>query len=261
MSVTDTEQSKVDKAADAVKDHGAEVADTLRDERDKLLDRADSHVRRLADQGTSMVAERGDEQVRSLASTLRDSSRELRSMSEGSEVNGLLTKLAADGADGLESVAQRLHEGGIRGAMSDLRRFGRERPGVFLGLCFAGGLLAGRVLRNADTEELKSATQSNQSGSHQPGEIGGTSTALGQGSAALPSGETGASSHAPAGASPTSPAVGISSTANPGGPASAVGPASPAAPGVSAEGISSTAGSSSSTEGPAASGMPTGGQS
>jgi hypothetical protein len=69
------------------------------------------------------------------------------------------------GADEIASFATRLEGEGIEGVMRDVGNFARRRPTAFLTVTFGAGLLAGRLVKNMDTEKLKEAGREAISGS------------------------------------------------------------------------------------------------
>jgi hypothetical protein len=111
----------------------------------------------LAHEAQEAFHHRADEQTHRAAGVLQDFSRQLRGMTEeGRPPQGRMVDLAHEGAERIEHLADRLDRDGWDGAMADLSRFARRRPGTFLAAAFGIGLMAGRVVRNADTDRLRS---------------------------------------------------------------------------------------------------------
>ena len=162
MSETD---QKAREAGRSAQDHGKEVAGNARQQAGAVRDEATQHARDLVRQSGTQVKERADGQTKELASSLKGLSSELQSMADGSDrPDGALARLVGEGSTRLGSLSDRLETGGVDGAMDDVRRFGRERPGLFLGTCFAAGLLVGRALRNSDTSALTDSARSGAQG-------------------------------------------------------------------------------------------------
>jgi hypothetical protein len=99
----------------------------------------------------------GDTQARRLATTLRDTGRQLQDMADGAEPGpvGRVTRQLADGTDRL---AGRLEEDGIHGVAEDLRGFAQRQPVVFLLAAGAAGFVVTRMLRGASGSSDASST-------------------------------------------------------------------------------------------------------
>ena len=184
------------QAGNAAREHGTAVAGSVGEQAGSVRDEATDKARDLVRQSGDQIRERADSQTKEAASTLSELSSELRSMADGADnPDGTMVRLAQEGSKQLGSLSERLESGGIDGAMDDLRRFGRRRPGVFIGACFAAGVVLGRTMRNADTSGLTDAARSGA----QPDESEPTTgTELASGStedqSALPSGSRDVSS-------------------------------------------------------------------
>jgi hypothetical protein len=61
------------------------------------------------------------------------------------------------GADGIESLADRLDTRGVEGLVEDVGGFARRNPTAFLALTFGAGLLVGRFVKNMDGEGVTHA--------------------------------------------------------------------------------------------------------
>jgi len=67
-----------------------------------------------------------------------------------------LTQQLASKAD---ASARRLQDGGLDGLVADLKRFARNRPGLFLAASMGAGFMATRLLRSTDTKSLVEAAK------------------------------------------------------------------------------------------------------
>src|SRR5688572_18097504 len=61
------------------------------------------------------------------------------------------------GADGIDSLADRLETDGFEGLMRDVGDFARRNPTTFLVGAFSAGFLAGRVVKNTDNVRIREA--------------------------------------------------------------------------------------------------------
>jgi hypothetical protein len=92
----------------------------------------------------------------SLVDALRGSGRQLQAQDSG------IASFTEGAANQLERVVERLRTQDVRSMASDLGRFARRRPGVFVGAAFLAGLAAARFLRSsaddagAGTHEFRS---------------------------------------------------------------------------------------------------------
>jgi hypothetical protein len=84
-------------------------------------------------------------------------SRQLRTMGERGEP-GPATDLAGEAGRRAQQVADRLRQGGVDGAMGQLRSVGRNQPGLFLLGAFGAGLVAGRLARNVAQDPTDDGT-------------------------------------------------------------------------------------------------------
>ena len=149
---------------DTAKEQATNVAGSAQDKAKDVANEAQDHARRLVVDARSRARDQAEDQTARASEAARDASRQLSDMADGADQDSYLTSLTRDGANRLDRIATRLDEGGLDGAIEEVRRFGRQRPGAFIAVAFGAGLLAGRVLRNADTTALKDAADPRQEG-------------------------------------------------------------------------------------------------
>ena len=144
------------------------VASTAKEEASAVVDDAGAQARRVVSEATTQLRRQGDEQVNRVAGTIGDLSRELRRMSAAGG-DGTAAGLAGEAAGMLDRFERRLVDGGLDGAMTDLKRYARNRPAVFLAAALGAGFVAGRLVRNVDRQALTgSATGGDGTGSAPP---------------------------------------------------------------------------------------------
>ena len=103
------------------------------------------------------VRQRANEEGKKFASSLHDTSRQLRTMADAGEGQGLASSLVQEGAGATERLASRLDEGGVDAVMADLRSWARRQPGAFLLGAAAAGFVAGRLMRNLNGDNASAS--------------------------------------------------------------------------------------------------------
>ncbi|MFN8040153.1 MAG: hypothetical protein U0Q07_13160 [Acidimicrobiales bacterium] len=143
--LTERAAGAVDQATSAV---GATAA-TARDELDAVASEASQHAEQLVREARREVADEADRQVRRAAGNLHTVADDVTALAEGRPREGAAaTTLARRGGEQLDRIATRLEHGGSQVLLSDVRRFARRRPGVFLVGALGAGFVVGRMLRN-----------------------------------------------------------------------------------------------------------------
>ena len=170
------------------------VASTAKDEGRAVAETAKIETARLASEARAELRKQGDEQSRRLADRVRDVGNQLDGVRRGEVPSGSVASVIDDVAARTNQFADRLDSGGIDAVASDVKRFARQRPGLFLLGAFGLGVVAGRTLRNADTHALVEAAKPSNADAGAPYE-------------APPSGESSGSYGQPGGpyAQPTGP--------------------------------------------------------
>ena len=148
-----------DSTTEHAKQQAGAVAETGKQQAGQVVDEAKKQTSQLLDEARDQARDRAGTQVSQLAGVLDKVSGELEQMAEGSDnaETSYLTALARDGSKTARSLSQRLNDGGLDGALDDVRRFARQRPVAFLAGAFGVGMLLGRVTRNADLGEITSS--------------------------------------------------------------------------------------------------------
>ncbi|TDE14254.1 hypothetical protein [Jiangella asiatica] len=123
------------------------TADTAKDEASKVAGEARRQVRdltgRTRDQLTSQTRHQKDRAV----DGLRALSEELRSMASSSSQPGMAGDLTQEAAGRADDLAGWLATREPTEVIEEVRRFARQRPGMFLALAAGAGVLAGRLTR------------------------------------------------------------------------------------------------------------------
>jgi uncharacterized protein YjbJ (UPF0337 family) len=146
-NVAGTAQDEARNVAGTARDEARNVAGTAKDEARNVAQTAQGQARRLAGDARHELRTQANSQVDRLAQGIDQLSQQLRSMGERGDP-GPVTDLAGEAAYRTQQVAEKLRQGGIEDAVDQVKRLGRNRPGLFLLGAFGVGLAAGRVVRN-----------------------------------------------------------------------------------------------------------------
>jgi len=141
--------------APQAREHAREAGEHVRE--------AGEHAKQAGPAEVERAAERGREQAResvgSMARALRAASDALRD-----EDHGRMSDMSRQAAEQMDRLAGYIDRKDYQALLDDVRRFGRERPALFLGGMFVTGMLAGRFLRAKSPERRHES----ESGSPQP---------------------------------------------------------------------------------------------
>jgi hypothetical protein len=142
-----TGKDKAQEVAQTATDQAKDVASTAKGEASQVARTAQGQARRLAHDTRHELRSQANSQMERVASGLGDLSSQLRTMGERGDP-GPVSDLAGEAAFRAEQFADRLRQGGVEDAVNSVKRFGRNRPGLFLLGAFGVGLAAGRIVRN-----------------------------------------------------------------------------------------------------------------
>jgi len=123
-----------------------QVAETVKDKASDVTSDAREQTRRLASQTRDELVGQVSQQQERAANGLRSVSDELREMAEHGE-SGLGAQLARHGADFTSQAADFLQQHEPGDVLDEVRGFARRKPGTFLLLAAAAGVVAGRLTR------------------------------------------------------------------------------------------------------------------
>jgi hypothetical protein len=140
-----------DKAKD-VTSHATEqakqVAGDAKDQVREVAAEAKEHAADLLDQTRTQARHQAEETTKHVASGLHSLSNQIGAMREGRvQEAGPVVQYADQARQRLEELAGRLDRGGLDGVASDLARFARRRPGLFLVSCAGAGFALARLVR------------------------------------------------------------------------------------------------------------------
>lgn len=150
---------------------GQHVADVAKEEFYKVGNESRRQTQDLFRQTQSELADQAAEQQKRVASGIRSIGAEFGSMGDSSETQGLASDLAHQAASRAVGLADWLDQRDPAALLQEVKGFARRRPGTFIAIAAAAGVLAGRLTRSLIAEPKDSA----ESGS--PSSSGTSSTA------------------------------------------------------------------------------------
>lgn len=148
-STKDVAKDEASKVKDTAVDAGKEVAATAKDEAANVVGETKQQAKSLFGSVTSELQTQVGSQQQRVATSVHALSKELGGMASKSEESGPLTDLAHQAAAKGGEIAHWLENHEPRDVLREVQSFGRRRPVMFLALCGAAGVLAGRLTRGA----------------------------------------------------------------------------------------------------------------
>lgn len=159
LQQTQGNSGAVNEAASALAERAGEVGTAVSDEARNIAQDARDHARQMALESRDSLRSEASNQAARLASTLREIGGQLRSMADTQPAGGVAVDMGRQLADTATRAADKLETGGVDATLTDLKRFARRRPGLFLMGAMGAGFAAGRLLKAADTHSLIEAAQ------------------------------------------------------------------------------------------------------
>lgn len=147
--------------AEAAKEQAGAVASTAKEQTKAVAADAKAEARRLAEETRHRLRTQAAEQKSRLAETMRDVSYQLQGVARGeAPPQGLVADVTRQAADTTAQLARQLEAKQPEDLLDDVRRFARQKPGMFLLGAMAAGFVTGRLLRAADTGSVVEAAKS-----------------------------------------------------------------------------------------------------
>lgn len=137
-----------------------DVVETAAEKVAEVKQEATVQAKNLVTEATTQVRSQAETQTVRLAEGIAGIGDQLRALADGRpEEAESVRQYLQQGADKLGTVADRLQSQGLEGAIDDLQRFARRRPGVFLLGALGLGLGVGRVVRGAQAASQQQAPE------------------------------------------------------------------------------------------------------
>jgi len=156
---------------------GKHTAETAKQQAGEVVGEAKTQAQMLIGQARDELTSQGTAQQQKAASGLRSLADELTGMVNGDVSQpGLASDLARQASDRVRTVADALEHRQPSELLDEVRRFARQRPGVFLLSAAAIGFIGGRLTRSA-AAEAKDDSSSSAPGTTGTGYAGGVAAA------------------------------------------------------------------------------------
>lgn len=148
-SVAETAKEEAASVASSAVEQAKEIATEAKEQARTVATSATDSARDMVQQTVGELRTQADEQARRVAGNVRSTSQQLKALGEGNpDEAGPIGDYVRDGAERLARLAERLDSRGWDGVLSDVGRFARRRPGMFLAGAMTAGFFVGRFLRN-----------------------------------------------------------------------------------------------------------------
>ena len=147
---SDLKETAADKAAevkDVALERGGDVADVARDELGRVAADAREQFQALWEQTSSQLRDQATAGRKQLAELLHSLAGELGEMASKSEQDGPVTALAKQASRRGGELSHWLANADSADVVSQIRRFARRRPSVFLAGATVAGVVVGRLSR------------------------------------------------------------------------------------------------------------------
>ena len=169
-STTEAAKDATKQVGSQAADSGRQVAQTAKDEARGVASEAKSQARDLMGEARTQLRGQASTQQNNLASWLSSLSDELRGMVDrsGEPGQGVATSLVSRASSRSGDLADWLQRHEPEDVLDEVSRFARRRPGLFLAIAAAAGLVAGRLARS-----LASGDDGNQSATYRGYESSG----------------------------------------------------------------------------------------
>jgi hypothetical protein len=138
-------------AADAAKN----VAGTAKEQVGQVATEAKKQVKDLVGQARTELTDQAQVQQERVAGGLKSVGDQLRALADGTGEPGPANDIAHQAADKVHEIAAWFENRDPGTVLADVKTFARQRPGAFLGLSLAAGVLVGRLAKGlaADPEQ------------------------------------------------------------------------------------------------------------
>ncbi len=159
QQVASTAADKGKEVAGTAAEQAQQVVGTARDQAAQVASEASAQVSKVVNDAKGHLHEQARTQTEQVGNVLDRLAGQLRAVSEGrADEGGPVADVVRQAAQRVEKVTERVYEGGFDGVVSDVQRFARRRPGMFLAGAVTAGVAVGRLMRaGRDSGALKAS--------------------------------------------------------------------------------------------------------
>ncbi len=159
---SDVKQSAKEEASNlkqGAAEAGQHVAGVAKQETKRVASEAGSQARGLVHTVRNEVRSQASTQQSRAAEGIRGVSDQLSGLAQGQPASGLAADLVQQAAQRTQSIAQWLEQREPADILDEVKRFARQRPGIFIAIAAGAGIVAGRL-----TKALASSAKDERSG-------------------------------------------------------------------------------------------------
>lgn len=146
-STTELARQQAGEVAETARQTGAQVASTVKEQAGQVTAEAGRQAKQVFAEARSEFTDQAATQQQRVAGGLHSLADELHQMAQGSQDGGVAGDLARQAAGRAHGIAEWLEAREPGDLLTELQSFARRRPGVYLGVAAAAGLLVGRFTR------------------------------------------------------------------------------------------------------------------
>jgi hypothetical protein len=178
-STTEAAKDATKQVGSQAAESGRQVAETAKEEARGVASEAKNQARDLAGEARTQLRNQASTQQNNLAGWLSSLSEELRGMADrtGEPGQGVASSLVNQASSRSGDLADWLQRHEPADVLDEVSRFARRRPGLFLAIAAAAGLVAGRLARS-----LAAGNDEDQGGTYRGYESSGYESSGGYGS-------------------------------------------------------------------------------
>lgn len=151
--VADAAKNEVGAVAGSAKGAAADVAGTAKEQVAQVATEAKSQLGTLTTQAKTQVTEQANVQTQKAAQAARGFADQLQALARGDAPEGVATDLVREISQRVQQIAGKLETSEPQDLLDEVRRYARNRPGMFLLSAVAAGFVGGRLAKGATAED------------------------------------------------------------------------------------------------------------
>jgi len=152
-AVAGTAKSEVGNVAGAASSAASEVAGTAKEQVGQVAGEAKNQVAALTSQAKKQVSEQATMQTMKAAEGVRGIADQLQALTRGEQAEGVAADVVKDISQRVQGLASKLESTEPQELLNEVRRFARNKPGMFLIGAMAAGFVGGRLVKGATADD------------------------------------------------------------------------------------------------------------